>query len=201
MASRLFLKICAGLLQKMGIIKTDMVNYSIEKYGKSIMVKFQKILTYIIGMVINSIFLLRILNWRQGNITSYIIRGTNGVQLKELNCLNLEKRYGKLLNRIKLFVKNMAMFLRVERQMQSIAIEGVAEDIIQKITTVNKKTDVYNLKVEGCPEFYANGILVHNCLWLPGDDSPNRLDAMVHGMTELIAGVGQGFDWADFVGD
>lgn len=201
MASRLFLKICAGLLQKMGIIKTDMVNYSIEKYGKSIMVKFQKILTYIIGMVINSIFLLRILNWRQGNITSHIIRGTNGVQLKERNCLNLEKRYGKLLNRIKLFVKNVAMFLRVERQMQSIAIEGVAEDIIQKITTVNKKTDVYNLKVEGCPEFYANGILVHNCLWLPGDDSPNRLDAMVHGMTELIAGVGQGFDWADFVGD
>jgi phage terminase large subunit-like protein len=39
------------------------------------------------------------------------------------------------------------------------------------------------------------------CLWIPGDDSPNRLDAMVHGMTELLVSVGQGFDWADYVGE
>jgi hypothetical protein len=24
---------------------------------------------------------------------------------------------------------------------------------------------VYNLTVEGQPEFYANGVLVHNCVW------------------------------------
>ena len=24
------------------------------------------------------------------------------------------------------------------------------------------------------------------CMWIPGDESPNRLDAMVWGMTELI---------------
>lgn len=30
------------------------------------------------------------------------------------------------------------------------------------------------------PEFYANGILVHNCTWYPELDwSPDRLDAMV----------------------
>jgi hypothetical protein len=24
---------------------------------------------------------------------------------------------------------------------------------------------VYNLEVEGCPEYFANGVLVHNCVW------------------------------------
>jgi len=33
------------------------------------------------------------------------------------------------------------------------------------------------------------------CLWIPGDKSPNRLDAMVHGMTELIGK--QAFDSMD----
>jgi hypothetical protein len=41
---------------------------------------------------------------------------------------------------------------------------------------------VYNLMIsEGwLPEFFANGILVHNCTWTPELDwSPDRLDAMV----------------------
>jgi hypothetical protein len=40
---------------------------------------------------------------------------------------------------------------------------------------------VYNLMIsEGLPEFYANGILVHNCTWHEDLDwSPDRLDAMV----------------------
>lgn len=37
------------------------------------------------------------------------------------------------------------------------------------------------------------------CLWTPGDKSPNRLDAMVHGMTELLVKAGVGFDWSSFV--
>lgn len=45
---------------------------------------------------------------------------------------------------------------------------------------------VYNLTVEGEPEFYANGFLVHNCQWAPGDPSPDRLDAMVWAYTELF---------------
>lgn len=48
-----------------------------------------------------------------------------------------------------------------------------------------RTTPVYNLTVaDGYPpEFYANGILVHNCTtWIPEEDpnSPDRLDAMVH---------------------
>lgn len=47
---------------------------------------------------------------------------------------------------------------------------------------------VYDLTVaDGYPhEFYANGVLVHNCEWVPAtQDSPDRVDALVHGMTAL----------------
>lgn len=64
---------------------------------------------------------------------------------------------------------------------------------------------VYDLTVDGEPEFFASGILVHNSrvfhvgkrgdlakleeeqtTWVPGQgDSPNRVDALVHGITEL----------------
>jgi hypothetical protein len=46
---------------------------------------------------------------------------------------------------------------------------------------------VYNLKVaeDYAPEYYANGVLVHNCLWTPDGESPNRLDALVWALTEL----------------
>jgi phage terminase large subunit-like protein len=48
---------------------------------------------------------------------------------------------------------------------------------------------VYNLSIaDGYPhEFYANGILVHNCDWNPqtDSDSPDRMDALVWALTEL----------------
>jgi hypothetical protein len=46
---------------------------------------------------------------------------------------------------------------------------------------------VHDLTVEDAHEFFANGLLVHNCTWEPGSQwSPNRLDAMVWSMTELL---------------
>ena len=46
---------------------------------------------------------------------------------------------------------------------------------------------VYNLTVEGTPEFFANGILVHNCSWTgaPNEKSPDRLDALVWALWEF----------------
>lgn len=35
------------------------------------------------------------------------------------------------------------------------------------------------------------------CLWMPGNPSPNRMDALVWAMTELMAGTGSYFDGAD----
>lgn len=63
---------------------------------------------------------------------------------------------------------------------------------------------VYNLSVEGEPEFFANGILVHNCKihhvgafpeledqqcnYTPDgyDGSPDRVDSLVWTLTELF---------------
>jgi len=61
---------------------------------------------------------------------------------------------------------------------------------------------VYNLSVNGQPEYFANGVLVHNCKvhhvgsfptledqmcdWVPGEgSSPDRVDALVWALTEL----------------
>jgi hypothetical protein len=46
---------------------------------------------------------------------------------------------------------------------------------------------VYNLTVAGAHEFYAEGMLVHNCSWNPDTDkSPDRMDALVWGISELM---------------
>ena len=40
---------------------------------------------------------------------------------------------------------------------------------------------MYDLTVADAHEFYANGLLVHNCTWRPSDAvSPGRLDASVY---------------------
>jgi hypothetical protein len=47
---------------------------------------------------------------------------------------------------------------------------------------------VYDLTVDGCHEMFAGGILVHNCGWTPqsGEKSPDRLDALVWAVTDLL---------------
>lgn len=51
---------------------------------------------------------------------------------------------------------------------------------------------VYDIKVRDgyAHEFYANGVLVHNCNWVPKsrggkDPSPNDIDALVWSVREL----------------
>jgi len=52
----------------------------------------------------------------------------------------------------------------------------------------SRKSPVWNLTVDGTPEFLANGVLTHNCLWVPGEASPDRLDALVWACTDLLLG-------------
>src|SRR4029077_19327163 len=46
------------------------------------------------------------------------------------------------------------------------------------VKTLPNKEPVFNLAVEDAHEYYANGIRVHNCSWVPGMASPNRMDAL-----------------------
>lgn len=65
-------------------------------------------------------------------------------------------------------------------------VRRVVASTTARLNTPGLRRDVFNLKVEGQPEYYANGILVHNCQWVPGDASPDRLDALVWVLTELM---------------
>lgn len=67
------------------------------------------------------------------------------------------------------------------------------------ITPKSGATDVYDLTVDDAHEFYAGGILVHNCLWVPESlESPDRLDACVWAISEL-KGLGVA-DWSTAYG-
>jgi hypothetical protein len=61
----------------------------------------------------------------------------------------------------------------------SFALRGVESVSIITAIEPSGAVPVFNLSVERVPEFFANGILVHNCTWEPlgGDPSPDRLDA------------------------
>lgn len=55
---------------------------------------------------------------------------------------------------------------------------------------IGSPVPVYDLTVADghLPEFYADGVLVHNCTWTPTDSgySPDRLDAVVHGLAAAL---------------
>ena len=176
-----------GLSQRMDIIKIEKVAYFIEKYGKSIMERFRAKLMSTIRMVINLITTYPILKHQIASGMLRITQDIDGPQRKNKDFLNLEKKSGEIKNRERLSVFTAEKHLKQQELTPSFVTANAAEDTIQSIEVIKKQTPVYNLTVAEKPEYYANGILAHNCLWIPGDDSPNRLDAMVWGMTELLS--------------
>ena len=66
---------------------------------------------------------------------------------------------------------------------------------VRTVATVSD-TPVFNLTVAPgyLPEFYADGVLVHNCTWVEDEtpESPNRLDAWVHAVRHLLVRAKQG---------
>jgi hypothetical protein len=66
---------------------------------------------------------------------------------------------------------------------------------IRVLSALSESVPVYNLSVADgyLPEYYANGILTHNCQMTAGgyegDGSPDRVDAMVWGFTELFPAI------------
>lgn len=69
----------------------------------------------------------------------------------------------------------------------------VESSTIVAIKTLSAPIPVYDLTINGPPEFFANRVLVHNCTWVPlsGMPSPDRLDAMVWAFTDLMVGGAQ----------
>jgi len=99
------------------------------------------------------------------------------------SAVNAGKVNGSLENRSSGSVSDVA--IRTGQPVQDPrTVVGTAE--VRRTASV----PVYNLTVADgyLPEYYANGILVHNCTWVPEEspNSPDRVDALVHAATDLV---------------
>lgn len=72
----------------------------------------------------------------------------------------------KIEEKVELIMKHVNV-LYVEKNFKPINIERKKHVVVRVLGVypVKKKSDVYNIEVEGEHEYFANGILVHNCSW------------------------------------
>lgn len=175
-----------GLSPKMDITKIEKANYYIERFGKNITEKFRVVWSCIIKTVINSIMPYPILKYSTENGMLPTTQDIVGRLLKSRGSQSSAKKRGEKRNPRSSHAFIAAPNSKREQHSPFFATKSAGEDTIRSIEVIKKPTPVYNLKIAEKPEYYANGILVHNCLWVPGDPSPNRLDAMVWAMTDLM---------------
>lgn len=76
-------------------------------------------------------------------------------------------------------------------------VSFAADVVVSALFTLPGKHPVYNLEVEGCHEFVANGLLVHNCAFPQEGVHDDMVDASSNGYHQLSAGARQltGNDW------
>lgn len=92
---------------------------------------------------------------------------------------------GQSSNRLSTFARTVARPSLAHAPVPDGARESAAVRVAE-ISPLTEPVPVYNLTVAGTPEYYANGVLVHNCQWVPGDESPDRMDAHVWAATDLM---------------
>jgi hypothetical protein len=125
-----------------------------------------------------------------------------GLQKQKSTGARLKKSGGKQENPLCISAMNVSENSIPPRREYGSVLQPATRTITIGSVEKGPKQPVYNLEVSGEPEFFANGILVHNCRghhvglfarledelcqWVPGDNSPNRLDALVWAGTELM---------------
>lgn len=151
---------------------------------------YQRVTRYITGMVIRLIINLGIYSVCRKVITSsYIVNFGSRLQKQEQHVLNLcilKKRMRSLLHGVGRVVitiirssgvdcnklKNLpaSCVKKLMKQKTGATMPTVLKVVTKntgvrliQVTILEEKERVYNLSVEGRPEYYANGILVHNC--------------------------------------
>jgi hypothetical protein len=154
--------------------------------------QFQKGTTFITRMKTLPIMILKILSaLQEKNMTADMPLqvGLYGRQKKEAK---VHQHLGKIENPGLLFVNNATMNIKQQDKLQNFALGNAEEFPIVVAIEQSSPTKVWDLTVDGPPEFFADGILVHNCSWEPLSNppmpSPDRLDAVVWGLTDLMLG-------------
>ena len=85
----------------------------------------------------------------------------------------------------KLFVRPVVQFLRAPVQMRVFAEDHapcVSTERINSVEKLARRADVYDIAVRDSKEFFANGILVHNCDELATWQRPETFDMMMFGL-------------------
>jgi hypothetical protein len=161
----------------------------IEKFGKISMVQFRKVVMYIIKTVTLPTMTFPTWNLSPQNNTLPNIQKCKNT-LKVNNKLNtckksgLSRKSGTLPNRAengincigriqlanplsisKKYVKSAGVNSSTNRpsRAENSVLENVKPVTFVSATKLSHRQPVYNLTVDEMPEFYANGILVHNC--------------------------------------
>ncbi len=190
------------------------ITYYIETFGKRLTGQFQRDVQSIISMVTPVITAYRIwLSWQLGYIKTYtILANLNPIVQNIKTVIGIRSGGGNVRHR-NICVNNAQSPLLVHHctNHASVLLPVIRNGGIESIEP-GLKLPVYNLEVEDSPEYFANGILVHNCkvfhtqtfealedqliTWTPETGkSPDRLDALVWAMAELTEGKEVNIRW------
>ena len=178
----------AGLGQS--IIK-DIKLDCIGQFGNTIMDQFQKVIWFIIRMGIPSIMISRIWNYSLCGNTALFTPDMLGQMNQGIKYPRSRNVFGQPSHLVRSNVFSVRKYFGAERRSASGARMLARKDMPSSIIKIGK-APVFNLEIADVPEYYANGILVHNCLWQPGMSSPNRMDALVWAGTSLMLGASYG---------
>lgn len=149
---------------------------SIVMFGRSILDPFQRICKSIIKMGMARTMPSRTWSWLQAKYTTNITQFQTGTnlycqQLQPALCVGIPLLGSKNVNLLYAINANTAGLKRKEKQSGSVNIaevnslqEGeVSAPSVASIWQPTGRREVFNLTVADAPEYFANGILVHNC--------------------------------------
>ena len=171
-----------------GVADAMVESHCIELCGKMLMDPSLKVMKSIIGMKTGAIIHSRTSpaypsQEPQDTLNSIVpVVSLLSPSLKEASRC---ERIGRNERVLKSPALNAGMFLPDAPPTAIFAPVNVISDTIVSI----QKSDpvrVWDLQVAAEHEYFAGGFLVHNCEWVPGDKSPDRLDALVWAITELM---------------
>ena len=144
------------------ITSTEQVNSYTEKSTNPLMGLFQKVSTFITSMKIKGVMTWKILK-------HFLSQNTLQSIQKEDLCKTLTQGSGQghsgiIKNLKSSFARSVAHVLNQLAQEQDFAVNHVRIDTITNVEKAGRE-DVYNITVKDCHEYFANGILNHNCAW------------------------------------
>ena len=154
-------------------------SFSITQYGNRYIDRFLKATNFITETETNSTMPLRTFSWSHGvNTSSFMARQVRSLN-RQMSAVLSARQNGRRNPSTSGAVESVELrSYHGPHSLHSAHVDvGIAT--VQSISILPGRYLAYNLQVSECPEFIANGILTHNCTWLPGEKSPDRLDAYV----------------------